>query len=292
VLLLSVGLPPAALYVPSGTANTVNAYSLPFTSSDEAPSQTLTGAETGLDEPTGVAVEPDGRLYVGNAGNNSVTEYAYGANGDAAPVATISGPDTGLDVPGKLVLDSSGYLFVTNNLDATVTEYAPGASGDATPIATVTGFDRVGGITAGDGLVAVGDSEANTVSSYTDSAGVLTPFASLAGADTLLDGPTGMGIDDNGHLFVADAGGASVASWAAGAGGDTAPSTDLTGADTGLDVPADVAADADGDIFVANLGSSTITEYAADATGDTAPTAVLGGPDTQLSGPAALALLP
>ena len=48
--------------------------------------------------------------YVSNQNANSVTEYAFGANGNVAPVATISGPDTGLTYPLSLALDTSDDL--------------------------------------------------------------------------------------------------------------------------------------------------------------------------------------
>src|SRR5664280_854245 len=64
-------------------------------------------------------------LYVAND-NNSITEYATGANGNVAPVATISGSSTGLSQPWSLVLDPSDDLWVANNGIWSVTEYAPG----------------------------------------------------------------------------------------------------------------------------------------------------------------------
>ena len=57
------------------------------------------GASTGLNGPTGIALDAAGNLYVANTLGNSITVYAPGASGDAAPVATISGGHTGLNGP-------------------------------------------------------------------------------------------------------------------------------------------------------------------------------------------------
>ncbi|MDP9018004.1 MAG: hypothetical protein M3N19_06775 [Candidatus Eremiobacteraeota bacterium] len=40
-----------------------------------------------------------GTIYVANGVNNSITEYATGANGNVAPIRTISGANTGLSGP-------------------------------------------------------------------------------------------------------------------------------------------------------------------------------------------------
>ncbi|MGC1399676.1 NHL repeat-containing protein [Candidatus Binatus sp.] len=69
-----------------------------------------TGDNTGLDSPTGVALDPSGNIYVTNDGSavggaDSVAVYATGSNGNVAPSATISGPLTGLSAPQGIVVD-------------------------------------------------------------------------------------------------------------------------------------------------------------------------------------------
>ncbi len=117
----------------------------PDANGNVAPIATITGPNTMLNGPEGLAVN-GGRLYVAND-SNVVTEYTLplpAGTTNLAPVATISGANTGLASPIGIAFDASGDLFVVNlvaqNSPApTVTEYGPGASGDATPIATITG---------------------------------------------------------------------------------------------------------------------------------------------------------
>jgi 6-phosphogluconolactonase (cycloisomerase 2 family) len=75
-------------------------------SGDATPIAIIMGANTELDTPFGIVVDPSGRLYVASAAFGSqqykVTVYAAAANGNVAPTATIAGPTTGLSAPGFL----------------------------------------------------------------------------------------------------------------------------------------------------------------------------------------------
>ena len=89
--------------------------------------------------------------------------------------------------------------------------------------------------------------------------GDAAPLATIAGADTGLDGPFGMAVDASGDLFVADYASNSVTEYAPGATGDAAPLATIAGADTGIDGPLGMALDATGDLFVANFTGNSVT---------------------------------
>jgi hypothetical protein len=86
-----------------------------------------------------VAVDSGGNVFVSNRYNNTITEYAKGANGNQAPAATIRGASTGLNGPSGVAVDAEEDVFVSNKNSDTVTEYGPGANGDQAPIATIRG---------------------------------------------------------------------------------------------------------------------------------------------------------
>ena len=86
----------------------------------------------GLSQPWPVVFDPKGNLFVGNYGNNTVSEVAPPYTN--APVATIS---HAINAPDSLALDSKNDLFVANSLTPSVTEYAPPYTG--APVATITG---------------------------------------------------------------------------------------------------------------------------------------------------------
>jgi 6-phosphogluconolactonase (cycloisomerase 2 family) len=117
---------------------------------NEAPLATITGSNTGLSGPWGVALDASGKIYVVNNFGSSVTVYAANPSGtvDEAPLATIAGNNTGLDGPTGVAVDASGKIYVVNNTSATVTIYAANPSGtlNEAPLATITGLSNPAGI--------------------------------------------------------------------------------------------------------------------------------------------------
>jgi hypothetical protein len=99
-------------------------------SGNATPTLTIAGAGTGLDLPTGIAVDSTGSVYAANFLANSVTEYAAGTNGDAPATETIAGSSTLLNDPAGIALEGSGTIYVVNRSNATITEYAAGSNGD------------------------------------------------------------------------------------------------------------------------------------------------------------------
>jgi len=77
---------------------------------------------TGVDVPSGVAVDKHGALYVANEGNNSVTVYPAGSS---SPSLTIS---SGISGPYGVAVDSSGDVFVSNLNTNDITAYKSGAT--------------------------------------------------------------------------------------------------------------------------------------------------------------------
>jgi sugar lactone lactonase YvrE len=85
-----------------------------------------------LNDPTALAVDANGNLWVANQGNNSILEYSpkYAFQSKA----TIT---QGIDTPTGIAFDPSGNLWVVNSAANNVTEYTSGVQNTA---ATITGF--------------------------------------------------------------------------------------------------------------------------------------------------------
>ena len=84
---------------------------------DVRPSRVVAGPRTQLEEPTALAFDGAGRLYVANhpaPGGANIAVYAPGVNGDAAPVRTLAGRRTRLRVPRAIAVDARGTLYVVN----------------------------------------------------------------------------------------------------------------------------------------------------------------------------------
>ncbi len=91
---------------------------------DEFPTATISGSDTGLATPYGIALDSSGNIYVADEFAGSVFVYApLGSSTgplNEAPTATISGGNTGLKFPYGIALDSSGSIYVVDvgNLSA------------------------------------------------------------------------------------------------------------------------------------------------------------------------------
>lgn len=133
----------------TGFANAV----LIFNSSangDVAPTSSIVGTNTMLQEIVGMALDSAGNLYVANGNiapsTPSIVVFSAGASGNATPTRVISGAATGLTSPGNLAVDGSGNIYVLNG--ANVLKFSSTATGNIVPTATITaaGFVEVVGI--------------------------------------------------------------------------------------------------------------------------------------------------
>ena len=261
-------------------------------SGDVVPIRTIAGTNTALRNAAGIARDAAGNLYVTNPppdprAGGSVTVYAPEASGNAAPIRTIVGEGTGLDHPVGIALDAASNVYVSNTY--TVTVYAPGASGNVAPIRTIESSSRVGGIaldTAGNLYVAGGD----VITVYATANGSATPIRTIAGNNTGLGCPAGMGLDAAGELYVANPCGGSITVFAAGADGNAIPTRTIIGSNTGLNGPWGIALDAARHVYVANYGgylanAGSVTVYAAGASGNAIPTRTIAGCNTGIGYP-------
>lgn len=125
---------------------------------------TIVGNDTTLSQPTGVVVDPAGRLIVsspGPAGPN-LTAFANPliANGDVLPATIIKGSSTTLQAPAQMAVTNAitnGALYVADSTASSVIIYSP--------ISTVTGNVN------------------------------LSPSRTITGTSTTLSSPSGIALD-------------------------------------------------------------------------------------------------
>lgn len=108
----------------------------PTASGDVAPIRTISGSNapgnTGMGYATGVAVGPDGLIYVA-ADWDGVKVFAANADGDVAPVKSLSGSAR------RVAFDASGRLYVVDYNANEIRVYEEGFADGASPIKTLTG---------------------------------------------------------------------------------------------------------------------------------------------------------
>jgi sugar lactone lactonase YvrE len=258
------GAPPS-ITIYAANPSATDALGNPSPTLNETPLATITGSKTGLAEPTGVAVDAAGRIYVSNAvggaGNGSITVYAANPSGtlNEAPIATIYGIFIGLNNPAGVALDASGKIYVANNALA-------GSGG--VPSITVYAANPSGTL-------------------------VEAPLATIAGGATGLSGADGLALDASGKIYVAVPNN-SIAVFAANPTGslNEAPLATIIGSNTQLSEPFGVALDAGGRIYVTNTAYPSITFYAANPSGtlNETPLAEILGSDARLSSPVGIAI--
>jgi hypothetical protein len=111
-----------------------------------APLAEITGSNTGLDAPYGVALDASGKIYAANLSQSStpsITVYAANPSGtiNTAPLAKIGGSNTGLNGPTSVAVDAGGLIYVGNSGVGSITVYAANPNGtlNEAPVATITG---------------------------------------------------------------------------------------------------------------------------------------------------------
>ncbi len=215
---------------------------------------TVAGA---LAAPAAVAVDSRGNAYVLESGNGPGTAdlLLLPAGGGAPQVAIPQG--AGLLTPSALAIDSAGNFFIADATHGTVARF--GADGTIntsyvtaldTPTAIyVDGFDNL--------FITQAGSAHNVIEVY--AAGLRRTIASS------FVSPSGLAVDLNGILYIADAGGhlvyavdkSGVVHQLAGNGTTT---TTVPGQATGtaLISPSSLSVDAAGDLYIADSGANLI----------------------------------
>ena len=161
----------------------------------------------GLSEVWGMAVGPDGHLYVGSFDTDAVLRYD-GATGELIDVFVTAG-NGGLNGPGALIFDANGLLYVGSSVTNEVLRYqgpsgtSPGAFLDAFVPARSGGLDDITGFAFGPGSdLYVSSFHTDEVLRYSGATGDFIDSITAASAGTL-DFPIEIAFDDDGTLYAA-----------------------------------------------------------------------------------------
>ncbi len=294
VLFLAILGPTAALRAQSN-------YATPYTITTFAGTAGKTGSSDGtgsaalFDNPTNVALDSSGNLYVSDSDNNTIRKIApSGAVTTLAGTPGSPGSSDGsggaaqFNSPAGLAVDASGNVYVADSLNSTiriitpagvVTTFAgtPGAQGTTDATGKAARFDfPIGVALDASGNVYVADSGNETIRKISPSGAVTT----LAGTPTIMgagdgtgkaaqfDNPAGVAVDGSGNVFVADSGNGTIrkitpagvvttlAGAAIGSGGGGSAAG--TGTAALFDDPTGVALDGSGNIYVADSRNNLI----------------------------------
>lgn len=299
------------LYVSQRSTNRIDVYDIQDDGSLTGPSRSIVGAHTGLDNPTSIAVDSLGQLYVTNSHKLSI--FAPGASGDATPLQSTGGADPVYvsDKAGMIMTftpDSAGSSRGTNTVSINYpagVHFAsdPNLPPGGIPPFTVGSSSAVASYWSGAGGYVCAtyrdsaDPNQNRVSCITQPISWATDLGGGAGDYPniqIFDGGANFTIDccrvnatdlkflPNGVLVVS-----SNAKYQTRAPLETyivKPEQRLTsihGESTGIDSAGAIAVDNKGRLYVLNYGlfsgSGAVLQFAPDATNARPPTHSIGG---------------
>jgi sugar lactone lactonase YvrE len=228
---------------------------------------------SGFDEPHGVAVDPDGNVYVADLANGQISEIASGGDAQTTLYSELH--------PTGIAVDAQGDVFVAQNGSNQVTESLPGQppqpfgpNGIRAPYSVAVEewapLDR-GNIFVTDAAL-IGGNWIPAVEEMSNDDWGFSDFG------TGLIDPEGVAVDANGYADIADAGRNDVIE----ASPFDEPQKVLL---SGLDDPSSIAVDPAGNVFVTDAGNDRVIEIPADGG---APTAIASG----LNDPTGIAVEP
>jgi serine/threonine-protein kinase len=224
---------------------------------------------SGLNEPSGVAVDPAGNVYVADYSNSRVLKLAAGSS---TPVVL---PIEGINHPHGVAVDATGILYIGDEGDNQYGRVLKVEASSSAPI--VLPFNGLNGRvgvavdTAGDLFVASGGAAAVQELAAGSSSPSQLPFNQVADA-------SGVAVDTLGNIYVSDETPHRVWKMAAGSSGPVVLSFPRNGS------PSAVAVDATGRLYVTDQQNNQVMSY---EPGSTSPTVV---PFTNLNGPDSIAV--
>ncbi|MBE7181637.1 MAG: Ig-like domain repeat protein, partial [Terriglobus roseus] len=198
----------------------------------------------------------------------------------ATATASVSGVLPNSFIPAATVLDGSGNLYADDILNSRLLQIAP--DGTTTSLGTVDFTPQSSVAINGLGTVFVSSPSDHAVY-YLVPGGTLQV---LQASGLSLVTPTGLAVDGNGYLYIADAGSNSIVRVAPD---QTSASTlTLNGLSTPLQNPGGLAVDLNHNLYIADTGNNQIVKLAL-ATGQASTLTITG---LSLSSPAGLAVSP
>jgi uncharacterized protein (TIGR03437 family) len=267
-----------------------------------------------LNQPMGVAISPDGNLFIADTGNNRIREVladgtigTYAGNGNAGLFGDGGSPlAAAIHSPRAIVFDPDGNLYIADTLDHrvrkidvstgtidTVVGMGLGFAGDGGPALnallntpSALALDSAGNLYISD--------QANGRIRKVSTAGIITTVAggetTLTGdggpaINALLSAPRGVAVDGSGNLYISESGENRIRkvttdgniATIAGNGNCCYSNDGGPATNASLNLPWGLVLDSTGDVFVADSGNSAIRLLRPAASGATQGSLVSSG---------------
>ena len=229
---------------------------------------TLAQTNGNFSEPSGVAVDGSGNIFVADLLNSAVREIVA-VGGVVSSSSTVITLGSGFDEPFGVAVDGSGNVFVADTGNNLVKEIVAvnGSIPASNPTINVlgSGFNEPTSVAVdGSGNVFVADLDNSLVKEIVAVNGSIptsNPTINVLGSG--FNAPAGVAVDGSGNVFVADFENNAVREIVAVSGSIPANNPTIHVLGSGFYEPSGVAVDGNGNVFVADTGNSLVKEILA-----------------------------
>jgi DNA-binding beta-propeller fold protein YncE len=204
-----------------------------------------TPVSSGLNSPTGVAVDGAGNVYLADFGNNAIKKWMAVNNNVTTLVSS------GLHYPQGVAVDTAGNVYFADSGNKAIKKWTA-ANGTVATLVSSGLNDPTGAAVDGADNVYIADFGNNAIKKWTATNNTVTTLVSSG-----LSSPYGVAVDGAGNVYITDSGNNAIKKWTAASGALT------TLVSSGLSDPTGVAVDGTGNVYFCVYLNNVIKKWSA-----------------------------